>query len=104
MNVNVVHVEMPHGGTGRKRNVVNLQNYLNKKPCFIQINNKDELCCARVIIVAKSKLDKDPRHECIVDHRKPLQGRLAHELHVTAGVPVGPCGIEEIKKFQSILP
>ena len=33
-HVNVVHVEMPHGGTGRKRDVVNLQSYLNKKQCL----------------------------------------------------------------------
>ena len=58
--MNVVHVEMSHGGTGRKRNVVNLQNYLNKKRCFIQMKNKDELCCARAVVVAKENVDKDP--------------------------------------------
>ena len=44
VNVNVVHVEIFHGGTGRKRNMVNLQNYLNKKRCFIQINDEHHRC------------------------------------------------------------
>lgn len=29
-----------------------------------------------------------------IDHRNPLQG----------GVPHGPCGIEDIKMFQAVLP
>ena len=104
VNVNVVYVEMPHGGTGKRRDVVNLQAYLNKKRCLIQIKNKDELCCARAIVVAKAKLDKDPQYKSIITPRGTPQGQLAHKLHETAGVPLGPCGIEEIKKFQAVLP
>ena len=104
VNVNVVHVEMPHGGAGKRRDVVNLQAYLNKKRCLIQIKNNDELCCACAIVVAKAKLDNDPQYTSIVNHRGTLQARLAHELHEQAGVPLGPCGIEEIKKFQAVLP
>ena len=33
-----------------------------------------------------------------------MQTRLAQELHETAGVPLGPCGIPEVKKFQAALP
>ena len=29
---------------------------------------------------------------------------MAHELHEAAGVPLGPCGIPEIKRFQAVLP
>ena len=29
-----------------------------------------------------------------------MQTRLAQELHTNAGVLLGPCGIEEAKKFQ----
>jgi hypothetical protein len=84
--------------------VINLQSYLNKKGCIVQIKNKDELCCARAIVVAKAKFDKDPQYKCIANNQKPLQGRLAHELHEAAGVPLGPCGIPEIKRFQAVLP
>ena len=69
VNVNVVHVEMPHGGTGRKRNIVNLESYLTKKRGIVQIKNKDGLCCARAIIVAKAKYNKDPKYKSIVEKR-----------------------------------
>ena len=39
----------------------------------------------------------------IKNTRGPLQGRLVHELHEKAGVPLGQCGIEEVKKFQAYL-
>ena len=35
---------------------------------------------------------------------RPVQGRRARELHRLAGVPEGPCGIPELKKFQAALP
>ena len=99
VSVNVIHVEMPQGGTGRKRDVVNLESFLRKKDCIVQIKNKDELCCARAIVVPKAKLDKDPKYKSIVDHRGKVR-----ELHETAGVPLGSCGIAEVTKFQAALP
>jgi hypothetical protein len=63
LNVNVVHVEMPQGaGNGKRRDVVNLKAYLNKKGCIVQIKNNDDLCCARAIVVAKAKYDNDPEY------------------------------------------
>ena len=40
VNVNVVHVEMPQGGTGRKRDVANLESYLTKKRGIVKIKTK----------------------------------------------------------------
>ncbi|CAB4040586.1 Hypothetical predicted protein [Paramuricea clavata] len=96
VSVNVVHVEMPQGGTGRKRDVVNLESYLTKKRGIVQIKNKDDLCCARAIVVAKAKLDNDSQYKSIVSRTGTLQDRLAQELHASAGVPLGPCGIPEV--------
>jgi hypothetical protein len=104
VSVNVVHVEMPQGVGRKRRDVVNLESFLRKKDCIVQIKNKDDLCCARAIIVAKAKLDKDPKYKSIVDHRRATQTNLAHQLHESAGVPPGSCGIPEIKKFQAALP
>ena len=59
--------------------------------------------CARAIVVAKAIFDKNPQYKSISDHQKPLQGRLAHELHEIAKVPMGPCGINENEKFQAVL-
>ena len=58
---------------------------------------------ARALVVAKAKLDNNPQYKSIVDHRRPMQTRMAQELHTNAGVPLGPCGIEEAKKFQLYL-
>ena len=33
--------------------------------CFIQIKNKDNLCCARALVVAKARVDKDPQFQSI---------------------------------------
>ena len=104
VSVNVVHVEMPQSVGRKRRDVVNLESFLIKKDCIVQNKNKDDLCCARAIIVAKAKLDKDPTYKSIVDHRRATQTNLAHQLHESAGVPPGCCGIPEIKKFQAALP
>jgi hypothetical protein len=104
VSVNVVHVEMPQGAGRKRRDVVNLESYLTKKRGIVQIKNIDELCCARAIIVAKAKLDKDPQYKSIVSRTGTLQDRLAHQLHESAGVPLGSCGIAEVKKFQTALP
>ena len=104
VSVNVVHVEMPNGAGRKRRDVVNLESFLIKKDCIVQIKNKDDLCSARAIIVAKAKLDKDPKNKSMVTPRGTLQGRLAHQLHESAGLPPGSCGIAEVKKFQAALP
>ena len=84
--------------------MVNLETYVDKKGCIAQIKSDDEMCCSRAIIVAKAKFDKDPQYKSIVTWRETLQRRLAQDLHDAAGVPLGPCGIEEVKKFQDALP
>lgn len=98
--MNVVHVEMPHVGTRKQRDVINLQSYLNKKRCFHQIKNKVELCCARAIVVAQANLNKDPQYSSIVTPRGTLQGRLAHELHETAGAPLIPVASRRSRSFK----
>ena len=82
---------MPNGAGRKRRDVVNLESFPRKKDCIVQIKNKDDLCCARAIVVAKSKLDKDPKYKSIVSRTGTLQGRLAQELHESAGVPLGSC-------------
>ena len=39
----------------------------------------------------------------IRNYRRPMQTRLPQELPQNAGVPFGPCGIEEAKQFQVYL-
>ena len=63
VGVDVTTVEMPHGGKGTKRAEINLEKYLAKKRSFIRIQNKDELCLARGLIVAKAKIDNNPKYK-----------------------------------------
>ena len=56
------------------------------------------------VIVAKAKYDKDPQYKSLVSRTGTVQGLLAQELHETFGVPLGPCSITEVKKFQAVLP
>ncbi len=103
VSVDVTTVQMPHGGKGTKRAEINLEKHLAKKQSIVRIQNKDDLCMARALVVAKAKIDNDTRDRYIQNHQRPLQTRLAQELHQSAGVPLGPCGLDEAKQFQAYL-
>ena len=65
VKVNLVHVEMPNGGTGTKRSEINLEKHLAKKGSVIRIQNKDELCLARALVVSIAKIENDSRYKVI---------------------------------------
>ena len=73
-----------------------------KKKKIIRIQNDDDLCCARAIVTAKANIDEHEKWNSIRQGRN-IQGDLAKELHGMAGVPIGQCGLEEIKLFQEVL-
>ena len=54
-------------------------------------------------MVAKAKSDNDPPDRHIRMSDRPLQTRLAQELHQNAGVLPGPCGLDQTKQFQAYL-
>jgi hypothetical protein len=60
INVNVIHVEIPQGSGRKRRDVINLEAYLTKEDCIVQIKNKDNMCCARSIVVAKANTFANP--------------------------------------------
>jgi len=101
--IEVTLVDMPSGGAGKRCKYVNTDKFVCDKRCILRIQNNDELCCARAIITAKARLDKHPKWENIRKGFEP-QGNMAKQLHEKAGVKMGTCGIEEIKKFQNVLP
>ena len=61
------------------------------------------MCLARALVVSIAKIKNDSRYKTISDHRRSMQTRLAHNLHEKAGVPIGKCGLEEVKQFQTYL-
>ena len=73
-----------------------------KKKCVIQIKNKDALCLARGIVTMKERADEGSHYHNL-RQGKPIQERWARLLHQEAGVPEGPCGFEELQKFQDFL-
>ena len=66
----------------------------------IRIRNRDELCCARALVVAKACLDQHPKEKAIHQGR-PLQRTLALQLHHEAHVPLGPCGYDALTAFSA---
>ena len=80
-----------------------------RKHSVISIKHQDELCCARAIVTTRAWLHRnDPGVMPWNEWRALLQGRprqtiRAQELHRTAGVPEGPCGLAEIEAFQRYL-
>ena len=104
VTIDLNHVVSPAGsGRKRKRTTYNIDDYLDEKNSVVRIKNKDDLCLARALVVARAKVDKDPRYNQVRDSRKPLQREKAFDLHEAANVPLGPCGLNEVALFQQYL-
>ena len=80
-----------------------MEKHLAKKGSIIRVQNKDETCLAHALVVSIAKIENDNRYRYIPGHRKPLQARLALDLHEKANVSIGLCGLDEVKQFQSYL-
>ena len=103
VTIDLNHVLAPVGSGRKKRTTYNIDDYLHEKKSVVRIKNKDDLCLARALVVARAKKDNDPRYEQIRDSRSPLQREKAFDLHEAANVPLGPCGLNEAVLFQQHL-
>ena len=103
VTIDLNHVLGPTGSGRKKRTTFNIDDYLHEKKSVVRIKNKDDLCLARALVVAKAKKDSDPRYKQITDSRSPLQREKAFDLHEAANVPLGPCGLNEVALFQQYL-
>ena len=85
------------------------QEVVKEMRCVHEIKNNDELCCGRAIVVmreyAKRQAGEPNCYENVRQNRgkNTQQLKLARQLYKEAGVPEGPCGLEEIEKFQNYL-
>ena len=97
------HVRTPPRGGGKKRKLKpghrNPETFERFKQSVINIENKDQLCCARAIVTAKANVDSHPSWRSFRVCRK-IQYEQALLLHHEANVPFGPCGYEELTKFS----
>ena len=104
LHVNLIHVAMPSGGKGKiGRGGVNLQKRLHDKKCFIQIRNKDELCLPRAIVTAIARENNHKKWSSIRQGKEPQRSE-ALELLKRANLPLKRCGLEDVKKFQEVIP
>ena len=105
VTIDIIHVVTPQGsGKSKvKRTTLNIREYLKKKKSIITINNDDNLCLARALAVSIARIEKDPRYKQIINSRGHIQLQRALDLHRAANVPLGPCGMDEVKLFQQYL-
>ena len=103
VTIDINHVESPVGSGRKKRTTFDIDDYLDEKNSVVRIKNKDDMCLARALVVARAKIDKDPRYNQIKRSDRPLQREKAFDLHEAANVPLGPCGLNEVALFQQYL-
>ena len=101
--VDINHVVAPEGSGRSKRTIFNIRDHLKQKKSIVCINNTDDLCLARALAVAIARIENDPKYKHIRRSDRPLQRQRALDLHQAANVPLGPCGIAEVKLFQNYL-
>ena len=105
VTIDMIHVVTPQGSgkSKPKRTLLNIRDYLKDKKSIISINNNDDFCLARALVVAVAKIENDPKYGQIIKSNRPVQLERALDLHQAANVPLGPCGIDEVKLFQNYL-
>ena len=105
LQLDVTHITMPRPGSGKRKWRFGTDNYdtlLKTKRSIITINNRDEYCCARALVVAKAMADDDPMKISIRKGRL-IQKERAIALQEDARVPPGPCGLDALKLFEIVL-
>ena len=103
VTIDINHVPMPEGSGKAKRTLPDIRDHLKSKKSIVCIDNFDDLCLARALVVGIANIENDPKYKQIVNSRKPIQRRRALDLHQAANVPLGPCGIDEVELFQNYL-
>ena len=105
VTIDIIHVVTPQGsGKSRgKRTTLNIREHLKEKKTVIPINNNDDFCLACALAVSIARIENDPKYNQISDSRRHIQLERALDLHQAANVPLGPCGMDEVKLFQNYL-
>ena len=108
--VRVFKVSVP-AGRGRQSNRLTREDIAKRS--ILQINNTDNLCFPRSIVVARTYQERgqlrtgelQEKWGSVRHQRSSLQRKLAEELTKSAGItiPEEGCGIREIEQFQRIL-
>ena len=103
VTIDIIHVVVPEGSGRNKRTTLDIDEYLKKKKSIITICNNDDFCLARALAVAIARIENDPKYSHIRKSENHIQLDRALALHQAANVPLGPCGMNEVKLFQQHL-
>lgn len=98
----ITSVRLPVGrGKGRKYNT--FEEECSRRRGIVAINNKDNLCLPRALVVAIANATKDPEYKQVRD-RQGVQKEKANELITNAGVSISEvgAGIPEVQKFREL--
>ncbi|XP_055329984.1 uncharacterized protein LOC129582497 [Paramacrobiotus metropolitanus] len=101
--LSVQHTDIPTGSC-RKNVSKLLRQILDKKRCITQIRNTDCLCMARAIVVAKAHADGDKTMYTKLYRTKKLQTEKTKELLQAAELPDREFSVEDIPRFEIVLP
>ena len=110
LELTFIRTPSPGSGHGKRYRPASAAVRKIAKKSLTLIHNQDDLCAARAIVTMKAWTDRQcGDREAYHDFENlkrgcPIQKRRAEDLHRLAGVPEGPCGIEELTKFQAVLP
>ena len=101
-----VDVASPPGGSCRRDLPQQLEQFLKKKDCVISINNHDQICMARALVVAKAIADYgSSRHPEVrkIRERKKKQAAEAQILLRKAGFYPRRFTIADLPAFEAVL-
>ncbi|MEY3187308.1 MAG: hypothetical protein RL675_1135, partial [Bacteroidota bacterium] len=100
ITISVKSLKQPAGGTSKKFRVVNVEEDVKSKMSVFRINNSDNLCLARCLVIATNK--DHPKLQQIKMGRK-IQTDLAQELQQIVGITNPLCTLEDVQLFQDYL-
>ena len=79
-----------------------LTSTLVRKRSVVFIRNKDALCLARSLVVAKSKADSPAAFQAVRRSHSAEQSRQARSLQAAAGIPDRICTLQDIPDFERV--
>ena len=110
-DLDVTVIRMPTTGSKPKKYdpvKAGLRNIV-KRCRIVMKNTEDNMCCARAIVTMRAYADEKARVFPETSYRTLQKGHapqklLAQRLLREAGVSEGPCGVEELRLLQAVMP
>jgi hypothetical protein len=89
-----------------------LADKLYRMRALVRVRNSDEICLARALVIGKALADKDKKlYKALINVKKDTrigdttkQTEMAVALIAKAGFPIRAFTLEDVKKFQAVLP